>query len=113
MHEHSDVYKVSLGCCISSLSINKYHILINKLIVVLSNCSQIINTFQCEKTIRCKLPASMYAWRHMYAHTLINGACMCKLQDAMQAVIYQNRKRTGTRWLWQQNEIPLLHNNPT
>ena len=27
--------------------------------------------------------------------------------------IYQNRKSTGTRWLWQQNEIPLPHNNPT
>ena len=26
---------------------------------------------------------------------------------------YQNRKSTGTRWLWQQNEIPLPHNNPT
>ena len=25
--------------------------------------------------------------------------------------IYQNRKSTGTRWLWQQNEIPLPHNN--
>ena len=27
--------------------------------------------------------------------------------------IYQNRKSTGTRWLWQQNEIPLPHNNRT
>ena len=27
--------------------------------------------------------------------------------------IYQNRKSTGTRWLWQQNEIPLPHNNHT
>ena len=27
--------------------------------------------------------------------------------------IYQNRKSTGTRWLWQQNEIPLPHNNCT
>ena len=27
--------------------------------------------------------------------------------------IYQNQKSTGTRWLWQQNEIPLPHNNPT
>ena len=27
--------------------------------------------------------------------------------------IYQNRKSTGTRWLWQENEIPLPHNNPT
>ena len=24
---------------------------------------------------------------------------------------YQNRKSTGTSWLWQQNEIPLPHNN--
>ena len=24
--------------------------------------------------------------------------------------IYQNRKSTGTRWLRQQNEIPLPHN---
>ena len=27
--------------------------------------------------------------------------------------LYQNRKSTGTRWLWQQNEIPLPHNNRT
>ena len=27
--------------------------------------------------------------------------------------IYQNRKSTGTRWLWQQNEIPLPHKKPT
>ena len=27
--------------------------------------------------------------------------------------IYQNQKSTGTRWLWQQNEIPLPHNNRT
>ena len=27
--------------------------------------------------------------------------------------IYQNRKSTGTRWLWQQNEIRLPHNKPT
>ena len=27
--------------------------------------------------------------------------------------IYQKQKSTGTRWLWQQNEIPLPHNNPT
>ena len=27
--------------------------------------------------------------------------------------IYQTRKSTGTRWLWQQNEILLPHNNPT
>ena len=26
--------------------------------------------------------------------------------------IYQNRKTTRTRCLWQQNEIPLPHNNP-
>ena len=28
-------------------------------------------------------------------------------------ILYQNRKSTGTRWLWQQNEIPLPHNNRT
>ena len=26
---------------------------------------------------------------------------------------YQNQKSTGTRWLWQQNEIPLPCNNRT
>ena len=27
--------------------------------------------------------------------------------------IYRNRKITGTKWLWQQNEILLPHNNRT
>ena len=27
--------------------------------------------------------------------------------------ICENRKSTGTRWLWKQNEIPLPHNNRT
>ena len=28
-------------------------------------------------------------------------------------IYIKTEKSTGTRWLWQQNEIPLPHNNPT
>ena len=28
-------------------------------------------------------------------------------------IYIKTEKSTGTRWLWQQNEVPLPHNNPT
>ena len=48
---------------------------------------------------------------HVYIYK--NNKKHLKKNERVCRDIYQNRKSTGTRWLWQQNEIPLPHNNRT
>ena len=66
-----------------------------------------VDTFEFIYVILC-----MYI-NYIYVHTYTRIIKNILKNERVCRDIYQNRKSTGTRWLWQQNEIPLPHNNRT
>ena len=63
----------------------------------------------CFSPVYLKLPVTLKAAKH----TLLTLLYSIFKNERVCRGIYQNRKSTGTRWLWQQNEIPPPHNNRT